>query len=954
MKRFICFFSFLISFLGFSQKEASIWYFGNHAGLDFNSGSPIALTDGQLETDEGCAVISDNNGKLLFYTDGSDVYNKQHQIMANGTGLNGHYSSTNSAIIVPQPNNNNGYYIFTVDAEFGANGLQYSKVDMSLDNNLGAITTKNQLLETPVTEKLTAIKIPGKNAYWVIAHRGHSNEFIVYKITSDGISLNPIISVIGPDISWPPGNSQGQMKLSPDGKKLAVATQSQGFELYDFDINTGKISNFQQLKNDWSCYGVEFSPNGKLLYVSSGNFGVEQYNLDAGSLAEIINSKVQLLDDNTTWGLQLAIDGKIYAARSLQSDALDVIKYPNRQGLACEYTIRDIDLGGKNSYLGLPPFIQSYFYINGINAENFCLGEITKFSVTTSSKIGNIAWDFGDGSSSNEESPAHQYNNPGTYTVTVKVNSEGEIDVETREIVISPKAVAHIPKDVSICSSDGNFNFDLHSKDNEVTIDQKKEDFNIEYFATLNDAEVDENPLPYSISQNQNISDSIYIRLSSKENLTCYDITAFKFSIIKEPTLKEVSNWEVCDPSAKFIFDLSQKDSEVLGNQNSDLFEIHYFETEENAFEDKNSIEFVEKNTSNDVAPIFFRIQNKKNKSCYQIGEFSINVLESISLNSSVNIYSCDLGNGLGSFSTSQWKESIVANPENYQFSFFSSTGAELGYPLAETYNNIIPYTDKVRVEVIDIEKPSCVGKAEINLVVNKHPQWNLKDEYTVCGVEPSLTLNCPTEFDSYEWKYEDGTIISSSSLVILNKPGTYSFHGGKIENGILCESDHTIEFFISDLPQIQEIKSNDWADNNTIEIIASGEGSIEYSLDGLNFQDSNYFDNLEGGLFTVYARDKDGCGMDQQQITIIDYPKFFTPNQDGYNDLWQIEGIENYPEATCLIFDRYGKLLKKLQAKDKGWNGYFNGALMPEDDYWFLLKIPDGRSFKNHFTLMR
>ena len=101
----------------FSQKEANIWYFGDHAGLDFNSGVPVALTDSQMFTHEGCAVLSNSAGQLLFYTDGKTIWNKNHQVMMNGTGLMGDFSSTQSAIIVPKPSSSTLFYVFTTDFE---------------------------------------------------------------------------------------------------------------------------------------------------------------------------------------------------------------------------------------------------------------------------------------------------------------------------------------------------------------------------------------------------------------------------------------------------------------------------------------------------------------------------------------------------------------------------------------------------------------------------------------------------------------------------------------------------------------------------------------------------------------------------------------------------------------------------------------------------------------------
>ena len=110
MKKIVLLLCFVFVHLAYSQKEANIWYFGENAGLDFSAGEPIAITDGQLNTKEGCASIADENGSLLFYTDGNKVYNKNHVLMSNGSGLHGNSSSTQSAIVVPKPNSNSKYY----------------------------------------------------------------------------------------------------------------------------------------------------------------------------------------------------------------------------------------------------------------------------------------------------------------------------------------------------------------------------------------------------------------------------------------------------------------------------------------------------------------------------------------------------------------------------------------------------------------------------------------------------------------------------------------------------------------------------------------------------------------------------------------------------------------------------------------------------------------------------
>src|SRR4030095_1334601 len=139
-----------------AQNEGNIWYFGDEAGIDFNSGVPVAITNSQMSTLEGCATICDVNGNLLFYTDGMTVWSSNQSIMSNGTGLYGNYSATQSGVIVPQPGTSI-YYVFTVDENIGF-GLRYSIVDISANGGLGDVISKNNLLLGQSSEKVTAVK----------------------------------------------------------------------------------------------------------------------------------------------------------------------------------------------------------------------------------------------------------------------------------------------------------------------------------------------------------------------------------------------------------------------------------------------------------------------------------------------------------------------------------------------------------------------------------------------------------------------------------------------------------------------------------------------------------------------------------------------------------------------------------------------------------------------------
>lgn len=362
-----------------SQDRNKIWYFGRNAGLNFNTNPPTVLTNGQLNTIEGCATMTDPNGNLLFYTDGTRVYNQNHTLMPNGTGLLGDSSSTQSSIVVPHPSNSTLYYIFTVPLINSGNGLRYSIVDMTLNGGLGDVTsTKNVLLLANSDEKVTAIKHCNNKDYWVVSHESNSNNFYVYLLNNSGLNPIPIVQSVGS--IYAANSTQGYLKASQDGQRLAAAIMfNASFEVYDFDNATGTISNPITLQNNaWNrAYSVAFSPNGQLLYAASATRPSQllQFNLQAGNAAAIMASATVLDSRNTHYAygaIQLAPDGKLYIARrdhsggSLwnigPSNRLSSINTPNILGTGCNFVDNAITLLPSQSQLGLPNFIPSYSY----------------------------------------------------------------------------------------------------------------------------------------------------------------------------------------------------------------------------------------------------------------------------------------------------------------------------------------------------------------------------------------------------------------------------------------------------------------------------------------------------------------------------------------------------------------------------------------------------------------
>ena len=149
-------------------------------------------------------------------------------------------------------------------------------------------------------------------------------------------------------------------------------------------------------------------------------------------------------------------------------------------------------------------------------------------------------------------------------------------------------------------------------------------------------------------------------------------------------------------------------------------------------------------------------------------------------------------------------------------------------------------------------------------------------------------------------------------------------------------------------------IKVEEFSQNNSIEVLIQSDLLYEYSLDGINYQSSPLFNRLPGGFYTVYVREIDGCGMMQENIALLDYLKYFTPNNDGYHDTWNLIGNLNHKLSNIKIYDRFGKLLKTIDAAGSGWDGTFNGKIMPADDYWFEVVVSDQVVRKGNFSLMR
>lgn len=473
-----------------AQNEFNKWYFGVQAGLYFSVQPPTALSNGLMNSSEGVATISDGSGNLLFYTEGTTVHNSAQSVMANGTGLFGNTSTTQSAIIVKQPGNNSLYYVFTAAPTGGNNGFCYSVVDMALAAGLGSVTVKNAQLYTPTCEKQVAVRHCNGRDVWIVSHHFGTNEFRSFLLTGTGISSTAIVSAVGETPAGGGsgvGSTAGHLKISPDGKKMAMATYSSsvpfslgngGFFLFDFDASTGIVSNSvtlvngQNLQPGTGAYGLEFSSDGTKLFGTTSPTGtlssvLYQWNICLPSSSIATSQYSVPLPGLAAGSLQRAIDGKIYLAVN-NTQSLSVINTPNASGVAINFVANVIDLAPGSSRLGLPNFINPWTkpttppFTSTIACQkvSFDVPLVPTFSSgCTSAPYSPSAylWNFGEPASgsantSTLSNPVHAYSTTGNFTVSLILYSNCSNDTLRQVVAITtPGPTLNIAGNFLIC-----------------------------------------------------------------------------------------------------------------------------------------------------------------------------------------------------------------------------------------------------------------------------------------------------------------------------------------------------------------------------------------------------------------------------------------------------------------------------------------------------------------------
>ncbi len=360
MKKYFTLLAVLVCTLTcFGQNNDKVWAFGDSCGIDFNTTPPTSITTA-ITGYEGTASISDANGQLLFYTDGRKVWDRNHMVMPNGTGLmpsNPYFPTTTQQTgIANIPGSDHLYYLFSLD-DGNNTPLTYSIVNMTLNGGMGDIVPgqKGIPIDSFLAEKM--LLVAGNNCdIWLVARSLIPVScYKSYRITANGINTAPVISMVG---TLPiPFYQYGYMVASPDRTKIASAVRD--IELCDFNATTGVLSNARIITGpvlpQTFFYGVSFSPDNSKLYAANILPGVEQYDLNQPTIADVIASRVNITTDYVR-SLRLGPDGKIYMLKETTT-TMRAIEFPNLAGTACQYNNNVMQLApGTASIIGLPNY----------------------------------------------------------------------------------------------------------------------------------------------------------------------------------------------------------------------------------------------------------------------------------------------------------------------------------------------------------------------------------------------------------------------------------------------------------------------------------------------------------------------------------------------------------------------------------------------------------------------
>ncbi|MCH3883344.1 T9SS type B sorting domain-containing protein [Tenacibaculum aquimarinum] len=552
--------------------------------------------------------------------------------------------------------------------------------------------------------------------------------------------------------------------------------------------------------------------------------------------------------------------------------------------------------------------------------------------------------------------------NSDTQTISVRVENSLSATCfaeTTIDFIVNtnPTITAISAQEVCDDDTDGFADFDTSNLENMLLSGQT----GMTVFYTDENGNSLPSPLPNPFNSD---TQTITVRVENSLSASCFTETTIGFIVNVNPTITTIPAQEVCDDDTDGFadFDTSIIENTLLNGQTG--MTISY--TDENG----NPLPSPLPNPFNsDTQTISVRVENSLSATCFTETtiDFIVNVNPTTTTIPAQEMCDNDT-DGFADFDTSTIENTLLNGQTGMTVFYTDENGNSLPSPLPNPFNSD---SQTITVRVENSLSATCFSETTIDFIVRQEPIVQVDPEAIICMTEnPSLDISVinPNPNYIYLWTDENGNQIGSGATINVSNAGLFNV-SATLPLGCITNNAQ-INVTESNIPvlTINDITINENLTSNSITINTSNllPGDYEFGLldENLNtmynYQREPFFDNLDTGLHTILVRDLYNCGTDEVSISILNFPNFFTPNEDGINDVWTIEGFNNsfYPSSSIHIYNRYGKVMAELPAENPSWNGTFKGKKMPSTDYWYLVLLTDiygrKRKEKGHFSLLR